>query len=88
MERITAAQLVMLTSAVVLAPRHAECLSEFEAATVHEVGERYLRDRLLTLVTDEEFLVIGDAVEAMRKHTRDGMSVSDRAERLAELRAG
>jgi hypothetical protein len=85
---MTRAQMVTLTSAFVLMPRHGDCLSAFEARLIREVGQRWLDDRPHTLITDEEFRVIEDAVEAMRRRVRAAMPFETLAERLAELRAG
>jgi hypothetical protein len=58
---------MVLVSAGVLFGRAAHALADFERDLVAEVGRRWLDDRRAALVTEREWPVIEDAIEAMRR---------------------
>lgn len=63
---LTTDQSMKLLSAGVLLGRAGELLSEFEAGLVAEVCRRFTEFTADTVVTDAEWQVIDEAIEAMR----------------------
>lgn len=63
---LNTAQTMKLLSAGVLLGRAGEVLSAFEAELVAEVSRRFTEFKADTVVTDAEWLIIDEAIEAMR----------------------
>lgn len=63
-------QAFILISAGALLGHYASALSDFEVETIAEVSRRWLRNPDVAVGTEAEFLVIRDAVMAMRAVAR------------------
>lgn len=64
--RISVQQTFVLVQVAALLADHGAQLSDFEAAKVVEVSERFLADRDQAVVTDAEWTVIETAHDAMQ----------------------
>ncbi len=62
---LTDKQVHVITRAAILAPRLVEILSDFEVETLADISRRFLRHGQEAVVTDPEWQVFEDAVEAM-----------------------
>lgn len=85
MSTLTDAQVASLAEAVVLAPIHGQVLSEFEAALILEICERFRDFGRAAVITPAEQLVFSDAARALRKAETRAAALDLALERAAFL---
>ncbi|MEW5687207.1 MAG: hypothetical protein AB1942_20015 [Pseudomonadota bacterium] len=77
---LTNDQITLIVEASLLAGFYADAaLSEFEASSVREVAQRFCEQRRAAVVTDHEWPVIEDSVQAMRAYRARRMGEDGRA---------
>lgn len=60
-----------------------EVLSPFERALVRDVAGRFMRDRAEAIVTDAEWVVVGEVVDCLRAHVSARIAAAEAAEAAA-----
>jgi len=86
MSGLTDHQVITITRATILAPRCPWAISDHECGLILEVAERFLQHGRATFLTDAEWVVVEDALDALSAAAR--RSPNTVAEDAAGVRAG